>query len=41
MLAHTGLIPTGRGWMFEPKLDGFRFPLARAAASALHGAVAI
>jgi bifunctional non-homologous end joining protein LigD len=24
MLARTGEIPHGRGWMFEPKLDGFR-----------------
>lgn len=24
MLARTGTIPYGRGWMFEPKLDGFR-----------------
>ena len=24
MLARSGAIPTGRGWTFEPKLDGFR-----------------
>jgi len=24
MLAHPGAIPRGRGWTFEPKLDGFR-----------------
>ena len=24
MLAKSGPIPTGRGWLFEPKLDGFR-----------------
>jgi ATP-dependent DNA ligase len=24
MLARTGRIPTGSGWLFEPKLDGFR-----------------
>jgi bifunctional non-homologous end joining protein LigD len=24
MLARTGTIPHGRGWVFEPKLDGFR-----------------
>src|SRR5215218_5073031 len=24
MLARAGRIPTGRGWTFEPKLDGFR-----------------
>jgi bifunctional non-homologous end joining protein LigD len=24
MLARAGRIPTGRGWLFEPKLDGFR-----------------
>jgi bifunctional non-homologous end joining protein LigD len=24
MLARTGRLPTGRGWLFEPKLDGFR-----------------
>jgi hypothetical protein len=24
MLARPGLIPSGRGWTFEPKLDGFR-----------------
>jgi bifunctional non-homologous end joining protein LigD len=24
MLAKTGSIPVARGWMFEPKLDGFR-----------------
>ena len=24
MLARTGTIPHGRGWTFEPKLDGFR-----------------
>jgi bifunctional non-homologous end joining protein LigD len=24
MLARAGGIPTGRGWIFEPKLDGFR-----------------
>src|SRR6266540_949074 len=24
MLARSGRIPTGRGWIFEPKLDGFR-----------------
>jgi bifunctional non-homologous end joining protein LigD len=24
MLARSGSIPTGRGWIFEPKLDGFR-----------------
>jgi bifunctional non-homologous end joining protein LigD len=24
MLARSGQIPTGRGWIFEPKLDGFR-----------------
>jgi ATP-dependent DNA ligase len=24
MLARGGQIPTGRGWSFEPKLDGFR-----------------
>ena len=24
MLARAGPIPRGRGWMFEPKLDGFR-----------------
>src|SRR5215208_6587036 len=24
MLARAGRIPTGRGWQFEPKLDGFR-----------------
>ena len=24
MLARPGLIPRGRGWTFEPKLDGFR-----------------
>jgi bifunctional non-homologous end joining protein LigD len=24
MLAKPGAIPTGRGWVFEPKLDGFR-----------------
>jgi bifunctional non-homologous end joining protein LigD len=24
MLARSGPIPTGRGWLFEPKLDGFR-----------------
>src|SRR4051812_42588826 len=24
MLARPGLIPTGSGWVFEPKLDGFR-----------------
>jgi len=24
MLARSGAIPSGRGWMFEPKLDGFR-----------------
>jgi bifunctional non-homologous end joining protein LigD len=24
MLARTGGIPSGRGWRFEPKLDGFR-----------------
>ena len=24
MLARSGTIPRGRGWMFEPKLHGFR-----------------
>jgi hypothetical protein len=24
MLARAGAIPSGRGWTFEPKLDGFR-----------------
>jgi bifunctional non-homologous end joining protein LigD len=24
MLARSGPVPTGRGWTFEPKLDGFR-----------------
>jgi ATP-dependent DNA ligase len=24
MLAKPGLLPTGRGWSFEPKWDGFR-----------------
>jgi 5-methylcytosine-specific restriction protein A len=24
MLARAGPIPSGRGWTFEPKLDGFR-----------------
>ncbi len=24
MLARTGTIPHGRGWLFEPNLDGFR-----------------
>src|SRR6476620_8299560 len=24
MLARSGPVPTGRGWRFEPKLDGFR-----------------
>ena len=24
MLAHSGPLPTGPGWRFEPKLDGFR-----------------
>src|SRR5215212_2298381 len=24
MLARSGTIPSGRGWTFEPKLDGFR-----------------
>ena len=24
MLARSGPIPSGRGWTFEPKLDGFR-----------------
>src|SRR5215218_11120164 len=24
MLARSGPIPRGRGWVFEPKLDGFR-----------------
>ena len=24
MLARADLIPSGRGWVFEPKLDGFR-----------------
>lgn len=24
MLAKTGPIPTGSGWLFEPKMDGFR-----------------
>jgi bifunctional non-homologous end joining protein LigD len=24
MLARSGRIPSGRGWLFEPKLDGFR-----------------
>jgi bifunctional non-homologous end joining protein LigD len=24
MLARPGLLPTGGGWLFEPKLDGFR-----------------
>jgi bifunctional non-homologous end joining protein LigD len=24
MLARSGPIPPGRGWVFEPKLDGFR-----------------
>src|SRR5437868_6700229 len=24
MLARSGPLPTGRGWLFEPKLDGFR-----------------
>src|SRR4051794_30597307 len=24
MLASPGAIPTGSGWVFEPKLDGFR-----------------
>src|SRR5438046_2856299 len=24
MLARSGPIPTGSGWLFEPKLDGFR-----------------
>jgi ATP-dependent DNA ligase len=24
MLARPGAIPSGRGWQFEPKLDGFR-----------------
>jgi bifunctional non-homologous end joining protein LigD len=24
MLARSGSIPAGRGWLFEPKLDGFR-----------------
>jgi ATP-dependent DNA ligase len=24
MLARPDKLPTGRGWMFEPKLDGFR-----------------
>jgi anti-sigma regulatory factor (Ser/Thr protein kinase) len=26
MLARTGSIPTGRGWVFEPKRDGFQVP---------------
>jgi bifunctional non-homologous end joining protein LigD len=25
MLARSGAIPTGLGWSFEPKLDGFRY----------------
>lgn len=24
MLARSGPLPTGRGWLYEPKLDGFR-----------------
>jgi hypothetical protein len=24
MLARSGSIPAGRGWLFEPKLDGYR-----------------
>jgi ATP-dependent DNA ligase len=24
MLARSGALPTGAGWRFEPKLDGFR-----------------
>lgn len=24
MLARTGALPTGGGWRFEPKLDGYR-----------------
>ena len=24
MLARSGAIPCGRGWLYEPKLDGFR-----------------
>jgi ATP-dependent DNA ligase len=26
MLARSGPIPAGSGWVFEPKLDGFRCP---------------
>jgi len=26
MLARAGAIPTGRGWLFEPKLDGLPAP---------------
>jgi hypothetical protein len=35
MLARAGTIPHGRGWTFEPELDGFPLPRLRVTASAL------
>jgi hypothetical protein len=35
MLARPGPIPTGRGWLFEPKPDGFSASLAPMGAASI------